>query len=239
MDKYNNYINNKKKLNKNSLSSIFLINIDNKELVLKEEYKICYNKEHKILEKLNHNNIIKLIDYFEEGKKNYIVMEYFKGYTLKNLKLSNEEMIKIYIEILETIKYIHKKEVIHLDISENNILYNGKDLKIIDFGNSEEIDKKSKIYYNYFGRWQNLSPETIKNGNIGYFNDIWAVGILLYNLVYKKEPFYNKNFILNNVQYKDNNKNINSIIKYIFNNYLDIRIDDIIEKINSEIKFEN
>ena len=52
MDKYNNYINNKKKLNINSLSSIFLINIDNKEFILKEEYKICYNKEHKILEKL-------------------------------------------------------------------------------------------------------------------------------------------------------------------------------------------
>ena len=72
-------------------------------------------------------------------------MEYFKGYTLKKIQLKNEEIIKIYIKVLETIRYIHQKEVIHLDISENNILYNGKDLKIIDFGNSEEIDKNLRF----------------------------------------------------------------------------------------------
>jgi serine/threonine protein kinase len=235
MDKYNKYIKNKKKLNINSLSSIYLIIKNNKQLILKEEYKICYNKEHKILEKLNHSNIIKLIDHFHDSKKDYIIMEYFIGKTLKHFKFNNEEIIRIYFEILKTVRYIHQKEVIHLDLSENNILYNGHDIKIIDFGNSEEIDKKCKIYYDYFGRWQNLSPETIKNGNIGYFNDIWALGILLYNLVYKKEPFYNKKFILNSVQYKDNNKNINSIIKYIFENYLDIDIDKIINYINSLI----
>ena len=236
MNKYIKYLNNKKKISNDSLSSIYKFNIIDKSYFLKEEYKLFYKNEHIILKKMKHNNIIKIIDYIENENKIFLILDYFNGDKLRYSKLDNNEMITIFIEILKTIKYIHQQHIIHFDISSDNILYKDKQIKIIDFGNSIDLDKESNEYKleNMFGRWQNISPETFNTSKIGYFNDIWALGILLYNIKYKREPFYKKGFDIDKIYFNIKYKKINNIIRYILTNYLDLNIDKIINFI-----FEN
>lgn len=228
MNKYKESLINKKRLSYGSLSDIYIFKLSDKELILKESYKCYYNNEHLILNELDHDYIINIIDYFCYKDKIYIIEEYFKSKNLKNnININSNNILDIFKKIVSTIQYIHSKKIIHFDISQSNILYDhiNDNLKIIDFGNSFSInDKKQFKPENMFGWWQNIAPITLKTGKVGYFNDIWALGILLYTTTYNREPFRRRNSNINDIYFNDKYSNINKIIKYILNNYLSLDI---------------
>ncbi len=178
-------------------------------------------KEISIQIQINHPNIIKLFSYYENEENIYMILEYSnKGslYTLirKKQYLKENETFHYFIQVLNAVNFLHENNFIHRDIKPENILLNDKNIiKLCDFGwcvKLENNEKKNTIC----GTYEYMSPELIKNENYDFNVDIWALGILLYEMLHGKSPF--KNSINNNYNKEDEKFEIfNNIINLNFN----------------------
>ena len=114
----------------------------------RETVNLCrkkFLKEAKHIAKLDHPNIIRIIDVFDENSTSYYVMEYIEGGSLDNklgtTGLSMSDATRYILQLAEALKYIHKKNIAHLDIKSSNIMLNGNDeIVLIDFGVSKQYD---------------------------------------------------------------------------------------------------
>ena len=114
----------------------------------RETVNLCrkkFLKEAKHIAKLDHPNIIRIIDVFDENSTSYYVMEYIEGGSLENklgtTGLSMSDATRYILQVAEALKYIHKKNIAHLDIKSSNIMLNGNDeIVLIDFGVSKQYD---------------------------------------------------------------------------------------------------
>jgi len=149
-----------------------------------------------ILKTLDHPNIIKYIDTFEDQKYIYIISELCPGGELftqisevMNQKghYSESEAAGAIKTILKAVNYIHSKKIAHRDIKPENIMI-GDDghLKLIDFGLSEQMNDQKLI--GKCGSPYYVAPEVLK-GEYGLGWDIWSVGIILFLLLSGYIPF--------------------------------------------------
>ena len=102
-------------------------------------------KEAKHIAKLDHPNIIRIIDVFDENSTSYYVMDYIEGGSLENklgtTGLSMSDATRYILQVAEALKYIHEQKIAHLDIKPSNIMLNGNDeIVLIDFGVSKQYD---------------------------------------------------------------------------------------------------
>ena len=164
----------------------------------------------------NNSNIILYYGTTKDNLKLYFLYEYIKGEDLQkkilNYGLNSEKLVKYYfIQILNSIKYLHSLNIIHRDIKPDNILIteDNKKIKLIDFGSSydlnntaiedkyNEILKKSnsqkKIFKYFKGTPGFISPECIHNKFSDKRSDYWSLGCLLYNLLTGFPPFLGEN----------------------------------------------
>ena len=166
-----------------------------------QEKKETYN-EVLILKKVNHSNIIKFIDVFKKSKPINtlnIVTEYADDGDLnqkieklkqKKSPFTEKEIINYLIQICLALNHIHKKKIIHRDLKSGNIfLTKGGLVKLGDFGISKGFKNtwekaKSKVGTPYY-----LSPEIINNKPYDSKSDIWALGVMLYEMMTFKMPF--------------------------------------------------
>jgi serine/threonine protein kinase len=196
-----------------------------------------------ILKNLSHPNIIKYYDFQESVTKLYIIMELAEGESLfewinnhyrnnKNYIIDNEQTIdesKIYIiikQLLSAINYLHSHNICHRDIKPQNILLSKKgeinNIKLIDFGLS--VNNFQNIGENKIcGTWAYMSPEMLFNHKYYKPIDLWAVGIIMYELLNNGEhPFYKfgmtKKELLKNI--KNINISYNNNISPLANNLL-------------------
>jgi [calcium/calmodulin-dependent protein kinase] kinase len=160
-------------------------------------------EEAAILMKLDHQNVVSTAEVIDdpEWKNLYFVMEYVEGGPLSNkisakAELPMETIWRYFRDILMAIEYCHEvANIVHRDIKPENILVTKDDrIKLADFGLSKMIDESGEIEKtagsNYF-----FSPEACRGSKYkGKPNDLWALGITLYYMIYKKLPFWAPNF---------------------------------------------
>jgi len=180
--------------------------LTNEEVAIKilEKAKIKNNKdleriekEIKYMKKLNHPNIVKIYEIFDDKDNYYISMEYVSGgelfnYIVKNKRLDENETSFFYSQIIHIIQEIHKHKICHRDLKpENLLLTQNKTIKLIDFGLSNEYDD---YLYTPCGSPCYASPEVIKGLKYsGLAIDLWASGIILYSMLCGYLPFDDKN----------------------------------------------
>ena len=167
------------------------------EFINNIENLIRFQNEARISACLNHPNIIKIFDYGEIDNLPFIVNEFVKDQTLRDVldfkrALSSKEACSIMLQILDAIIYIHSKNIIHRDIKPQNIFY-GVDgsVKLSDFGISVikgslmNVNENNKVV----GTAQYLAPEIFRGGKPSFQSDIFSLGILFFEIVTGRVPF--------------------------------------------------
>ena len=173
-----------------------------------EQYKRKFIKEAKTIASLDNPHIIRIHDVFEENGTAYYVMEYLEGGDLKSRVhaqgLPEDEALQIIRQIGEALNYIHRRNILHLDIKPSNILFREDETAVlIDFGISKHYDEKD-------GNETSSTPIGISDGyapleqydteGISAFSpatDIYSLGATLYYLLSGNRP-PNASSILNN-----------------------------------------
>ena len=173
----------------------------------KEDIKKSYIKhtirENQIHRNFNHRKIVKLYNTIEIDNNSFCtILEYCSGpdlstYIKKNKYISEKEAKIIISQILEGLLYLNKlpNKIIHYDLKPENILFHNMEIKISDFGLSKIIETNSdkiQLTSQGVGTYWYLPPECFeekKNIEISSKVDIWSLGVILYEMIYKKKPF--------------------------------------------------
>ena len=149
---------------------------------------------------LSHPNIVDIYDVGDDDNIHYIVMEYVKGHTLKQLikkrgPLPTRETIWIMKQLTSALMEAHKNGLIHRDIKSQNILIKDDGtVKLADFGiailnNAIQLTSKDSV----LGSVHYLAPELVKGEKSSMKSDIYSLGIVMYELLRGDVPFKGDN----------------------------------------------
>ncbi|KAI1363714.1 hypothetical protein F5Y08DRAFT_308894 [Xylaria arbuscula] len=147
---------------------------------------------------LKHPNIVEMEDFFEDDTNYYIEMtphglpgmDLFDYIELR-ANMDEDECRSIFVQVAKAIHHLHTKaKVVHRDIKDENVVLDGEgNIKLIDFGSAAYI--KSGPFDVFVGTIDYAAPEVLAGKPYaGKEQDVWALGILLYTIIYKENPFY-------------------------------------------------
>ena len=173
-----------------------------------------FETEIKILSLLDHPNIVRLFEVFEDDKNFYLIMELCQGGNLLSRMTKNRYKEKaaatLMEQIISAVTYCHEKGICHRDLKPQNILFcddsPNSPVKVVDFGISKIFDpslsnlqselkgenNKLKKMDSQIGTMYYISPEVIK-GSYNEKCDIWSLGVILYYLLCGYPPFVGAN----------------------------------------------
>lgn len=183
---------------RNTVGDVTSVTEGNRDIV--DRFLNKFLKEAKIISSLNHPNIVRILDVFEENNTAYYVMEYVNGYSLadrvnKYGALNENDAVGYIKQVAGALDYIHQQRINHLDVKPANIMIRRSDNKaiLIDFGVSKQ--------YDVFGGQTSTTPVGISHGyapmeqynagGVSSFSpqtDIYSLGATLYKLVTGKTP---------------------------------------------------
>ena len=194
----------KKNIGEGAFSSVRLVRLlsNNKLYAMKEIDLTVINKDHignlkeeiKIHQSLKHPNIIRFEDCFQDGTMVYIQLEYAENGSLfffidPDNGLDEKLAFKFFYQTSMAFEYIHSKGIMHRDLKPENILLTKNfDIKLCDFGWAKTF-KESKEDNVICGTFEYMPPEIVFEQPHTYKVDVWALGILLYELLHGKPPF--------------------------------------------------
>jgi serine/threonine protein kinase len=191
----------------------YAVKIMEKDFILKNlETLEIINKEIEIQSRINHPNIIRLYNIYENSNTIYMIMEYLNNGNLFSLIRRKKGLIEIeaykyFSQIVNAIKFLHKNNIIHRDIKPENILLDNKyNCKLCDFGWSV-ILKDNSSRNTFCGTIEYMAPEIINNEQYDKSIDIWSLGVLLFEMIHGFNPFENNkkniNLLFDNIKHKN------------------------------------
>lgn len=161
-----------------------------------QEFLSRFDREATTASKMSHHNIVNLLDVGVEGDIHFLVMEYVRGRTLKEVirqkgALPPAVAAQIGIRILSAMQHAHKNGIIHRDIKPQNILVHADGhIKVGDFGiarvaGSNTISTDDSV----MGSVHYFSPEQAKGESVTFASDLYSVGVVLYEMLTGQPPF--------------------------------------------------
>jgi len=157
--------------------------------------KIRFKREMQILEKLNHPQIAKIIESGEVDGIPFIALEFVEGRSLREIlnekgKFDEKDALKLFKELAFIVSYLHEQGVVHRDLKPENILIHKGKPRLIDFGLAKSIDLPSiTIEGAVLGTLHYIPPEVLKGGEYSQKGDVYALGVILYELLSGRRPF--------------------------------------------------
>mmetsp|Transcript_3614 Transcript_3614/g.7467 ORF Transcript_3614/g.7467 Transcript_3614/m.7467 type:complete len:588 (-) Transcript_3614:158-1921(-) len=161
-------------------------------------------EEIRIMKELDHPNIIKIFEVFDDRHNMYIIMEYCQGGELlqkmakaheKKERLSELFVATLMKQLLSALSYIHKQRVIHKDLKPENIMFLEDSMetqcKLIDFGLAEMFEQDTGVSSNAAGTALYMAPEVYQR-RFNFKCDVWSAGVIMYILLTGRLPYMGK-----------------------------------------------
>lgn len=170
---------------------VYAVKIINKKKVSNKKYEFL--NEIRILQKLDHPNIIKLYEVYEDPENYYLVMEFLAGPNLskkieKESSITENFIASVLYKILSAVNYLHSIGICHRDIKPENIMFNEDEVKIIDFGLSKKFQAEVQKFNSFTGTPYYVAPEVIKQ-EYDQNCDMWSVGATAFKMFTGQPPF--------------------------------------------------
>ena len=151
--------------------------------------KARFLQEARLAGGFQHENIVSVFDYGEFDGKPFIVMEYLKGEDLRDAIRnghlgSMDDRLRVALHIAQALDYVHERAIIHRDIKPENIhIASGGKVKLMDFGIAKTADLSLTRTGMAMGTPYYMSPEQISGSGTSHLVDIYAYGLLLFELL--------------------------------------------------------
>lgn len=166
---------------------------------LKGKFYELLENEIKVLKSCDNVNIIKLYDIKKTSNNIYLMLEYcnegdLMQYLKKRGKLTEEEAVDIFVQILNAFKTLVKNKIMHRDFKLANILKHNGIVKVADFGFAKILDDDAYAK-TMLGSPLNMAPEILGGKDYNNKADIWSLGTCLYELLFGAPPYTAKNIV--------------------------------------------
>lgn len=160
-----------------------------------------FQREGEALAKLNHPNIVRMLGMLNEAGQDYLILEFMAGGSLEEALSSSSEpmaigrILSIGLDLSDALVRTHRLDIIHRDIKASNVLLaDDGSPRLTDFGAAhiegrERLTEASAI----IGTSDYLSPEALRGEELDARTDIWAFGVLLFELLTRRRPFSRRN----------------------------------------------
>ena len=183
-----------------------LINISTEDPEFSQVLLKKFQSEAEVLAHLTHPNIVRLLKYGLHNSRPYLVMEFVdKGRTLReeifrrtrhSRGFSADELIDIFNQVLNGLGAAHEESIIHRDIKPENLMLqsvvgNPHHTRLLDFGLAKFVEHRSDTRW-HLGSPNYMAPEQISRKNLGPWTDLYAVTVMLFELLTGRRPFPGK-----------------------------------------------
>ncbi len=160
-----------------------------------------FKREEEIGQLLDHPGVVKTFN-SESRSRVYMVIEWVNGRLLRTIlneekKLPVDRAVKIALGMCQALDYMHKRGIVHRDLKPENVMVDANDeIKLIDFGIAMKEDARRLTFVNIsaaMGTPDYISPEQVKGQRGDQRSDIYAMGIMLYEMLTGRVPFVDQN----------------------------------------------
>ncbi len=149
-------------------------------------------QEFKILASIRHPYIINVLDYgFDSNRQPFFTMELLEDtQTLVAAcqKRPLEVKIRLIVQMLQALAYLHRRGIVHRDLKPDNVLVVGDMVKVLDFGLAQKVDLDA-VSDEVAGTMAYIAPEVLMGGGANEASDIYAAGVLIYEIFAGRLPF--------------------------------------------------
>lgn len=165
------------------------------ELQSDKDFVERFKAEARSAASLNHPNVVSVYDVGTDGDREYFVMEYIDGITLKEIidsrQLGWKAACSYAVQIAGAIEHAHRKNIVHRDIKPHNIMITKDNVvKVTDFGIARAVTNSTIVRAgNVIGSVHYFSPEQACGGAVDFKSDIYSMGVVLYEMLTGRVPF--------------------------------------------------
>ena len=161
-------------------------------------FRARFQSEARLIARLRHPHIVGIYDVSEDDGQPYLVMEYLEGITLhaaivqrrqQGLVFSPTEALELLKPIANALDYAHSRNVVHRDLKPENIILTAHGPVLTDFGLAKLLQEESAAVSIVMGTPAYMAPEQIESQPIDARTDVYAMGVMLYDLLNGHVPY--------------------------------------------------
>lgn len=145
-----------------------------------------------VLKSLEHENIVKLKEFFIHGSRMYFVLEYCDGGSFSDYQMSLLKSQQILQQLASALQYLHSHNIFHMNLKPKNILIATKPfvtLKVGDYGFAQYLSN-SEYKLNIHGSPLYKAPEILLDKQFDNRVDLWSIGVIMYEWIFRKSPYF-------------------------------------------------